>query len=66
MVNWKNLKANPPIESCNVCLKFGTTFDTFKFRRHSEQGWDISRGYKFIEPQNIPDDTLYIILDDII
>lgn len=66
MTNWKSLKKNPPIESCNICLKVGVTYDTFFFKRYTDYSWELQHKYpKSIGPEKVPDHALYINLDEI-
>lgn len=65
MINWKNLKLNPPSDDCNVCVKVGVNYDTYQFKRYSDIGWDLIKNLKPIAPCKIPDHAMYIILDDI-
>ncbi len=65
MINWKNLKINPPTENCNICLKVGVNFETYLFKLCGSSGWELYKYPKTIGPGNIPDNALYIILDDI-
>ena len=39
MENWKNLRTNPPKEDCNICVKIGSSYDTYKFKVYSERNW---------------------------
>lgn len=64
--NWKNLTLNPPSQNCNVCIKSGTDFETFKFERHSEVGWSLYKFGREINRDNISPEALYINLDDIL
>lgn len=57
MINWKNLKKNPPTESCNICLKIGVTYDTFQFRRYTAYSWEL---YKY--PKAIGSEKYRIML----
>lgn len=66
MAIWKNLKSNPPKETCNICLKVGVTYDTFVFRRYTNYSWDLYKFPKAIGPEKVPNDALYINLDEII
>lgn len=65
MINWKNLRNNPPTENCNICLKIGSCYDTYKFRKYSERNWELSKYPIMIESFQIPEHALYINLDDI-
>ena len=65
MINWKNLKKNPPTESCNICLKIGVTYDTFQFRRYTADSWELYKYPRAIGPERVPDHALYIDLDEI-
>lgn len=65
MINWKDLKKNPPTENCNICLKIGVTFDTFVFKRYGSYGWELYKYPKTIGPEKVPDGALYINLDEI-
>lgn len=65
MTNWKNLRLNPPTEDCNVCMKIGTNYETFQFKRYSDVGWGLIKNMRQIDPCKIPSDAMYIILDEI-
>lgn len=68
MVNWKNLRNNPPIENCDVCLKIGDNYETFKFCLYSNDlyGWGLKKASRSYSPNVFPEDTLYIILNNIL
>lgn len=65
MTNWKNLKKNPPTESCNICLKIGDSYDTFLFRRYTDYSWELYKYPRPISSGKVPDYALYINLDEI-
>ncbi len=65
MTNWKNLKCNPPPDNCDVCVKIGMTYDTFQFKRYSKIGWELIKNMRPIDQCKIPEDAMYIILDEI-
>lgn len=65
MTNWKNLKLNPPLENCDICVKVGMTFDTLQFKRYSDTGWGLFKNMRPIEQCKIPEHAMYIILNDI-
>ena len=65
MTNWKNLKKNTPIESCNICLKIGTSYDTYIFKRITDHSWELYKYPRAIGPEKVPDHALYINLDEI-
>lgn len=65
MTNWKNLKSNPPVEDCNICLKVGLNFETFAFKRYNSYSWELYKYPKTIGPEKVPDNALYINLDEI-
>lgn len=63
MIKWENLKDNPPIESCNLCIRIGQCYDTYKFIRYSPIGWSLYKNLKEIDHSKIPDEAFYINLD---
>lgn len=65
MTNWKKLKESPPISNCNICLKVGMSYDTYVFRRYTKYSWDLYKYPQGISPEKVPDDALYINLDEI-
>lgn len=65
MTNWKNLKNNPPTESCNVCLKIGVSYDTYYFKRYTSYSWELYKFPRAIGPEKVPDNAFYINLDEI-
>lgn len=65
MINWKNLRLNPPREDCSVCVKIGVNYETYQFKRYSEVGWNLIKNLRPIDQCKIPEDAMYIILDDI-
>ena len=62
---WRNLKKNPPKQNCNVCLRIGQNYETFQFIRFSKIGWGIFKNLKECDIKAIPDNTEYIVLDEI-
>lgn len=65
MINWKNLRDNPPTEKCNVCVKVGTNFETYKFVLHSPISWGLYKYPRYIDSADIPQEAMYINLDEI-
>ena len=65
MTNWKNFKKNPPTKSCNICLKIGTSYDTYFFKRYTNHSWELCKCPITIDPARVPDHALYINLDEI-
>lgn len=65
MVNWKNLKNNPPCEDCNICIKVGDNYETFKFIAHTSYSWSLYKYPKTIASEKVPEEAFYINLDDI-
>ena len=65
MTNWKNLKSNPPTESCNICLKIGTSYDTYFFKRYTSYSWELTKFPQVISREKVPDHALYINLDEV-
>ena len=49
MENWKNLRTNPPKEDCNICVKIGSSYDTYKFKVYSERNWGLIKYPKTID-----------------
>lgn len=66
MTNWKNLRLNPPCENCEVCVKIGLNYETYRFIRYSEVGWDLVKNGRQIDQSKIPEHAMYIILDEIL
>lgn len=65
MANWKNLKNNPPTENCNICMKVGVNFETYFFKRYTNYSWELYKYPRAIGPEKVPDNALYINLDEI-
>lgn len=65
MVIWKNLRKEPPLWDCNICLKIGKDLNVFKFIRYSNEGWGLKDRLKEYDPTAIPPEALYIELDTI-
>lgn len=65
MVNWKNLIKNPPIEDCNICMKVGKNYETYRFVWLSRVCWQLEK-LNPIEMTKIPEEALYINLDEIL
>ncbi len=65
MINWKNLRLNPPSDDCNLCVKIGTNYETYQFKRHSDIGWSLLKNLRPIDQSRIPEHAMYIILDDV-
>lgn len=65
MTNWKNLRFNPPNDNCDVCVKIGTNYETFQFKRYSDVSWELIKNMGPVNHLLISDDALYIILNDI-
>lgn len=66
MINWKNLRCNPPQENCNLCVKIGLNYETYMFRLLSATNWDLYKYPKTISQEELPDYAMYINLDEII
>lgn len=66
MTNWKNLRINPPKEDCNMCVRIGTDYEIFQFKRHSKDGWELVKNTRPIDLQKIPEHALYINLNEIL
>ncbi len=65
MINWKDLKNNPPDENCNICLKIGVSYDTYFFKRHNSYSWELCKYPRIFGPEKVPDGAQYINLDEI-
>lgn len=65
MTNWKNLILNPPIEDCDICVKIGGNYETFQFKRYSSVGWGLIKSMRPIDSSKIPDNAMYINLNEI-
>lgn len=65
MANWKNLKNNPPAENCNICMKVGVNYETYFFKRYTNYSWELYKYPRAIGPEKVPDNALYINLDEI-
>jgi hypothetical protein len=65
MVNWKNLRADPPKKDCDICVKIGSSYDTYKFKIYSECNWGLIKHPKTIDSYKVPEEALYINLDEI-
>ena len=68
MQSWKtgkNLRTNPPKEDCNICVKIGSSYDTYKFKVYSERNWGLIKYPKTIDSCKVPEEALYINLDEI-
>lgn len=65
MTNWKNLRSNPPVENCNVCVKVGDNYETYKFKRHSDIGRCLNKFTRDYDAASIPKEAMYINLDEI-
>lgn len=65
MINWKNLRLNPPNDDCTVCVKTGMDYETFQFKRYSDVGWGLVKNSRPIDQAKIPAHAMYIILDEI-
>lgn len=63
MVVWKNLRNEPPLGNCNICLKIGTDFNVFQFIKYSNEGWGLKDKMKEYDASAIPSEALYIELD---
>lgn len=66
MTNWKHLHRNPPGENCDICVKNGDCYETYKFRRHTDYSWELAKYPRTFTPDQLPEDTLYINLNEII
>lgn len=62
---WKNLKRSPPVSDCEVCVKVGMNYETYRFLRYSSESWRLYKFPRYIEPSDIPNDALYINLEQI-
>lgn len=65
MANWKNLRDNPPDKDCNICVKVGDNYETFKFRVHTEYCWSLHKYLQDVTMDKMPEEALYINLDEI-
>lgn len=65
MTNWKNLRQNPPSKDCNICVKVGSSYETYCFKRHTDYSWELLKYPRTIELEKIPGEALYINLDEI-
>lgn len=65
MINWKNLRVDPPREDCNICVKIGSSYDTYKFKVYSECNWGLIKYSRTIDSYKVPEEALYINLDEI-
>lgn len=65
MINWINLRTNPPTKDCNICVKVGVDYETYKFQRYSDIGWELYKNLKAIGQDKIPENAMYINLDEI-
>lgn len=63
MIFWQNLKHAPPDSDCEVCVKVGLNYETYRFMRYSSDSWRLYKFPRYIEPSCIPDDALYINLE---
>lgn len=66
MVNWKNLRDNPPKENCHICVKIGDDYETYKFIVRSESSWTLMKYPRSIEAHKIPKEAMYINLNKIV
>lgn len=65
MVNWKNLRDNPPKENCHICVKIGDDYETYKFIVRSESSWTLMKYPRSIDSYKVPQEALYINLSEI-
>lgn len=66
MSNWKNLRTNPPKEDCNICVKVGDDYETYKFKVHSEHNWSLVKYLRTIDSCKVPKEAQYVNLNEII
>lgn len=66
MINWKDLRLNPPAEECNICVKIGENYETYRFMVFTEKSWGLYKYPKTITMNAVPLCAKYIILDDIL
>lgn len=66
MENWRNLRNSPPKEDCNICVKVGSDYETYKFKVYSEHNWCLVKFQKSIDAYKVPENALYINLDEIV
>ena len=66
MTNWKNLINNPPTDDCDICIRVGRNYETYRFRRFNAKTWEISKNGRAIDVVKIPVDALYINLNEIL
>lgn len=66
MINWKNLRDNPPTGNCNICIKVGSDYETYKFIVRSENNWVLIKYPRSIESHKVPKEAMYINLNEIV
>lgn len=65
MITWKSLRSNPPDKDCNICIKVGDNYETFKFKAHTIYNWSLHKYPQNIPMDKVPKEALYINLDEI-
>ena len=65
MTNWKNLRTNPPTEDCNVCVKIGDNYETYRFIAYTGYSWGLYKYPRTYGPDKVSKNAQYINLDEI-
>lgn len=66
IMSWKSLHLNPPTEDCNICVRVGDNYETYWFKKYTDSSFVLVKFPKEISPREIPQDAMYVNLDNIL